>query len=237
MCKMDSEGNQSIYAIDEHGVCHLLEQTILSKGEEIIVEQSDRKQDFQQTLCSSISSTDEYFSTQPFSILTIHENTFSSSSIIKTSKKKKRKLRLISRRHVALKKQLKMYLKKKMKQQHSSRLNLSSNHVLHEQINKMEFLQNHQAIINDVQFLPDLSKRKYIYKDITLSNNDSNQINLRIFQCTQQQPSSLSISGSDPLATNDQNYHLMKSISSPDIRVGLSRHHGIKHLHKQISID
>jgi hypothetical protein len=29
----------------------------------------------------------------------------------------------------------------------------------------------------DFQLLPDLSKRKYIYKDITLSNNNQNQMN------------------------------------------------------------
>jgi len=87
----------------------------------------------------------------------------------------------------------------------------------------------------DFQLSPDLSKRKYIYKDITLSNNNSNQINWRIFQCTQQ---SSSISCFDQTVTNDRNYHPFhcanNPISLPDIRIGLSRHHSIKQLHKTI---
>jgi len=85
----------------------------------------------------------------------------------------------------------------------------------------------------DFQLSPDLSNRKYIYKDITLSNNNPNQINWRIFQCTQQ---SSSIPCFDQTVTNDRNYHPFycanNPISLPDIRIGLSRHHSIKQLHK-----
>ncbi|CAF1419500.1 unnamed protein product [Rotaria sp. Silwood1] len=87
----------------------------------------------------------------------------------------------------------------------------------------------------DFQITPDLSKRKYIYKDIALSNNDQNQINWKIFQCTQ---SSSSMSCFDPSVTNDCSYHpfyfINNPVSLPDIRIGLSRHHSIKQLHKAI---
>ncbi len=77
----------------------------------------------------------------------------------------------------------------------------------------------------------------------------------RIFQCTQQ-PSSISCfdqsvtNGKDHVLinlsayffiyfnTSDRGYHPFdftnNSISLPDIRVGLSRHHSIKQLHKSI---
>ncbi|CAF3553371.1 unnamed protein product [Adineta steineri] len=85
--------------------------------------------------------------------------------------------------------------------------------------------------MNDFQLLPDLSKRKYIYKDVVSSTNN-NQINWQMFQCTQQ---ASSISYYDQSVTNgDRIYHPFHSISIPDIRVGLSRHHSIKQLHKII---
>ncbi|CAF2326891.1 unnamed protein product [Rotaria sp. Silwood2] len=87
----------------------------------------------------------------------------------------------------------------------------------------------------DFQLTPDLSKRKYIYKDITLSNDNQNQMNWRIFQSTQQ---SSSISCFDQSVTNDRICHPFyftnNPISLPDIRIGLSRHHSSKQLHKTI---
>ncbi|CAF3528284.1 unnamed protein product [Adineta steineri] len=96
---------------------------------------------------------------------------------------------------------------------------------------QIEPIPNQDLTMNDFQLLPDLSKRKYIYKDVVSSTNN-NQINWKMFQCTQQ---ASSISYYDQSVTNgDRIYHPFHSISIPDIRVGLSRHHSIKQLHKII---
>jgi hypothetical protein len=57
-------------------------------------------------------------------------------------------------------------------------MNPISNIIIHSQSEQIESSStiNHSTMI-DFQLSPDLSKRKYIYKDITLSNNNSNQMN------------------------------------------------------------
>jgi hypothetical protein len=78
-----------------------------------------------------------------------------------------------------LKKQLKSYLKKKkLKQkQQQHHLNNISNVIIHHQSQPMESTPNEHSTMIDFQLPPDLSKRKYIYKDITLANNNQSQMN------------------------------------------------------------
>ena len=71
-----------------------------------------------------------------------------------------------------LKKQLKAYLKKKKKKQQQDKYH--SNIIVHHQPQQIELIPNEHSTINDLQSTPDLSKRKYIYKDITLSSNNNN---------------------------------------------------------------
>lgn len=87
-------------------------------------------------------------------------------------------MRYHSHRFRVLKKQLKVYLKKKKQRQNRSHMNPISNIIIHSQSEQIESSStiNHSTMI-DFQLSPDLSKRKYIYKDITLSNNNSNQMN------------------------------------------------------------
>jgi len=100
---------------------------------------------------------------------------------VKSKKKKIKRLHLPLNRFDRLKKQLKIYLKKKKKtqQQHQptvSNISISSS--------SSSTLIDHSNLI-DLPLSPDLSKRKYIYKEISLSNN-SNQLNLVCFQKKQE---------------------------------------------------
>ncbi|CAF0796795.1 unnamed protein product [Rotaria sordida] len=145
-------------------------------------------------------------------------------------------------RSIILKKQLKTYFKKKKrKQQQEQQINEYhlkniSNVIIHHQSQQIESSSIQHSTMVDFQLTPDLSKRKYIYKDITLSNDNQNHMNWRVFQCTQQSSSSMSYF--DQSVTNDRNYNPFyftnNPISLPDIRIGLSRHHSIKQLHKTV---
>jgi hypothetical protein len=88
-------------------------------------------------------------------------------------------LRYRSHRFTVLKKQFKAYLKKKkQQQQHRSHMNSISNIIVHHQSKQIESSPMEHSTMIDFQLSPDLSKRKYIYKDITLSNNNNqNQMN------------------------------------------------------------
>jgi hypothetical protein len=87
-------------------------------------------------------------------------------------------LRYRSHRFTVLKKQFKAYLKKKKQQQNRSHMNSISNIIVHHQSKQIESLPMEHSTMIDFQLSPDLSKRKYIYKDITLSNNNNqNQMN------------------------------------------------------------
>jgi len=95
-------------------------------------------------------------------------------------KKKKKKLRYPSRRFTILKKQFKTYLKKRKKKQQQedqNQLNNISNVIIHHQSQQIESSPIEHSTMIDFQLSPDLSKRKYIYKDINLTNNNQNQMN------------------------------------------------------------
>lgn len=97
-------------------------------------------------------------------------------------KKRKPKWRSRSERLIMLKKRFKSYMKKKKKQKdkqqrcQSNVQSIPNNPVQDPSQSSESSLQEHPTMI-DFQFVPDLSKRKYIYKDITLSNQNPNQIN------------------------------------------------------------
>ncbi|CAF0728062.1 unnamed protein product [Adineta ricciae] len=257
--------NTSVFAVDQHGICHLLQQATLSNSEEIVYKQNDATLSItSEELIQSLPSSNGFLSTQPFSVVTIEENQLSSLCLFNnnlpvsklspplqmsgqidahyrnvvlldnhsydvyhTKLKKKRKLRAILRRRSIFKKQLKKFLKYKKKKQRSHQSHCVSKKNIHHPTKENGFPQKQQIIINDLQPLPDLSKRKYIYRDITLTNTESNLMNWRIFQCTQQ----------SSLVSTPNNGHLVDIIASPDIRVGLSKYHGNKHLHKQILVE
>ena len=90
---------------------------------------------------------------------------------IKKKKKRKRKFRSRFDRLNVFKKQLKFYMKKKKKHKQQYRLDVEpiSNNP------QLESSLTEASTMMDFQLVPDLSKRKYIYKDITLSNQ--NQMN------------------------------------------------------------
>ncbi len=62
-------------------------------------------------------------------------------------------------------------------QQDQNQLNNISNVIVHHQSQQIESSPNEHSTMIDFQLSPDLSKRKYIYKDINLTNNNQNQIN------------------------------------------------------------
>jgi hypothetical protein len=64
--------------------------------------------------------------------------------------------------------------RKTKQQQDQNQLNNISNVNQSQQI---ESSPNEHSTMIDFQLSPDLSKRKYIYKDINLTNNNQNQIN------------------------------------------------------------
>ena len=135
----------------------------------------------------------------------------SNDNISTTKKKRKRKKNLHYPLHrlTILKEQLRTYLKKKKKKRKRSNTYANiSNIIVHHQAQKIESTSTEPSTMMDFPLIPDLSKRKYIYKDITLSNDNQSQINWvrqikyllfiisehvvfvllskRIFQCTQQ---------------------------------------------------
>ncbi len=67
-----------------------------------------------------------------------------------------------------------MKKRKTKQQQDQNQLNNISNVNQSQQI---ESSPNEHSTMIDFQLSPDLSKRKYIYKDINLTNNNQNQIN------------------------------------------------------------
>ncbi|CAF0752815.1 unnamed protein product [Adineta ricciae] len=257
--------NTSVFAVDEHGICHFLQQATLSNSKEIVHKQNDATLSItSEELMQSLPSSNGFLSTQPFSIVTIEENQLSSLCLFNnnlpvskpspplqmsgqidahyrnvvlldkhsydvhhTKLKKKRILRAILRRRSIFKKQLKKFLRNKKRKQRSHQSHRVSKKSIHEPVEENEFPQKQQITIHDLQPSPDLSKRKYIYRDITLTNTESNLMNWRIFQYTQQ----------SSLVSTQNNRHLMDIIASPDIRVGLSKYHGNKHLHKQILVE
>lgn len=99
----------------------------------------------------------------------------------KKLKKKNRKLSYSSHHFIILRKQYQTYLKKKKKKQQQQERQLNhniSNIILHSQSQKIESSPNQHSNMIDLQLSPDLSKRKYIYKDINLSsNNNQNHMN------------------------------------------------------------
>lgn len=82
----------------------------------------------------------------------------------KIKRKSKKKSNRISRRLSFLKKKLHSYLKRKEKRRLEKEISSENN----------QFLKTNTMI--DLQLSPDLSKRKYIYKDVTINN--TTQINL-----------------------------------------------------------
>ena len=154
-----------------------------------------------------------FLSTQPFSILDLNENDFSSLQLfnhplspvsicspsqlsgqiasqyqnqtlfrhaeitpkIKSKKKKTKRLNYSSRRSMFLKKQLKSYLKKKQKKSVDSDQIQTTSTVMDVQQYSTP-IEEYPSMISP-SVTPDLSKRKYIYKDITTTTNNANQIN------------------------------------------------------------
>ena len=93
-----------------------------------------------------------------------------------TKKRRKKKLHYRARRFTILKKQLKAYMKKQRMKRWSRRTTTSSTPVVPSPQQPESVPLAHSPPI-DVQSSPDLSKRKYIYKDIATSNNQSSQMN------------------------------------------------------------
>ena len=207
------------------GICYFLQQTTLSNSEEIVHKQNDATLSVtSEELMHSLSSSNGFLSTQPFSIVTIEENQLSSLCLFnnnlpvskpspplqmsgqidahyrnidvlnkhsydvrQTKLKKKSKLRAILHRRSIFKKQLKKFLRSKKRKQLAHQSHHVSKKSIHEPIEENEFPQKHQIISHDLQPSPDLSKRKYIYRDITLTNTESNLMNwvskMRIALC------------------------------------------------------
>jgi hypothetical protein len=70
-----------------------------------------------------------------------------------------------------------MKKKKKKQQQQQDQLSNISNVIIPHQSQQIESSPMEHSAMTDLQLSPDLSKRKYIYKDITLSNNNNTNTN------------------------------------------------------------
>lgn len=160
---------------------------------------------------SNPSHLTSFFSTQPFSILNLHENDVSALETINTcaplqlsgriasqyqnvtllpeeqiiektkpKMKKIKRLNPMARQLIHLKKQLKWYLKKKKKKRiETSSGPLATDTAVEESPVAESSSNDDSSSMMFPSFSPDLSKRKYIYKDITASTtNHPNQINL-----------------------------------------------------------
>lgn len=98
----------------------------------------------------------------------------------KSKKKKKKRLHDRLRRSSAVKQRMVAYFKKlKLKQQRSKKPPI--NNVLTvaapPEPKQIESTPIEHSSMIDFQLMPDLSKRKYIFKDISLTTNSSNQMN------------------------------------------------------------
>jgi hypothetical protein len=67
--------------------------------------------------------------------------------------------------------------KKKQKQQDRYQFDNISSDMISRQSDQTESTPMEHSMMIDFQLSPDLSKRKYIFKDITLSNNNQSQMN------------------------------------------------------------
>ncbi|CAF3915543.1 unnamed protein product [Rotaria sp. Silwood2] len=102
-----------------------------------------------------------------------------------------------------------MISKKRQQQQpHGYHLNNFSNVTVHHQSKQIESTLIEHTAMSKLQLSLDLAKRKYIYKDITVSNTTNpSEINRQLFQCTLQ---SSSMSCFDQCVTNVRFYILLR---------------------------
>ena len=109
-----------------------------------------------------------------------HSLISSTSNRGRSKRKKKKKTKKASRRLrrlALLKKQLKEYFKKKKQKQLAQDHPAPISVTIDPPSSPIESMGLEYLPMIDLQITPDLSKRKYVYKDITTQSNHPNQIN------------------------------------------------------------
>ena len=94
-----------------------------------------------------------------------------------TKRRRKKKLHYSARRLTILKKQLKAYVRKQRMKRRCHRTTTSPSTPVAPCPPRTESAPVAHSPPIDIQSSPDLSKRKYIYKEITTSNNQTDQMN------------------------------------------------------------